>query len=1468
MVPMCIQSWRSPLPLNRSAEHRLGSFQNARRRAGAVPGAPIARFMATMLVQSRRSKPNFSCVSCIWWFLILILTAFQATAQPTNFPITYSAIYGYAITNDIPNEPLVTISIFGATNVSCLTLEQTLPSPATALNVSGDGVYLPAVNAIRWGPYFNLNNTNPLVFSYRLTGLPGAYPVNGGAWLDGQTWLSPGFITVPVLEPAGVPAIPTAPPLVATPVFTPASGASVPVSVTITDATPGSVIYYTTNGSQPTQSSMLYTGAVYLASASVVRAAAFTNGWTPSVAALAYYGVTPTGAVNAQVTQSVNVSSPAAPVVTFNVVPGTNANCEALTATLPAGVSASNISAGGNYVASNNLVLWGPFFGTNAQTLSFQAAGMPGAYQVNSAWSVDGVSGSGTVNVTIGSATGIIIPSAPSLVATPVFTPANGASVPVSVTITDATPGAVIYYTTNGSLPTQSSILYTGVVYLASASVVRAAAFTNGWTPSLAALAYYGVAAAPPVNAQVTQSVNTNSPAAPVVSFNLVPGANANCAVLTATLPPNINALNVSAGGNYVASNNTVLWGPFFGTNAQTLSFQAAAPPGVYPVSGVWSVDGVSASGSLNLAIGSASGSIIPSAPQQVPTPVLSPPTASNLPVTVTISCSDTQAVIYFTTDGTLPTQSSALYTGSLTFTNQTTLRAAAFHSGYQSSVTVLGQYVPAPAVPTVVMGQSVSGNGSVLPTVNLMVTPQGTGNCYAVVETIPGGITPSGLSGDGVFDPVASVIRWGPYLDNQPRYFAFNVGGYSGTYPFSGMVSCNGYWLAATNTALVQINASYTGSAPATNLAACSSEGYAYTVNINPAPGVITVTAASGTVNWDDGTQSTFSNTNNITLPKTYTATGTYTITLSANWWGYSGGTQLAGLASRSDTIQVVTSCGPPQIVTQPTNLVVAPAATAQFSVYATGAVAQAYQWYYNQTNPLAGATAATLTLTNVGVPAAGLYSVVISNAFGSVTSTQASLVVMTPNVPPTLPVLATQLVNELTLLTVTNTATNASVPAVITGYRLVTAPTNMVISANGIITWTPAQAQSPGTNLVTTIVTNNNPYDTTHPYLTATNTFTVIVREVNVAPWLGAISTQIVNELTLLTVTNAATNANIHSTMAGFGLVNPPAGATITSNGVFSWTPQPTQSPATNLVTVVVTNSNPYDLVNPKLTTTNQFTVVVREVNAAPVLSTVTTQIVNELTLLTLTNAASEANIHSTLGYALVGAPPGMSINSNGVVTWTPQQTQSPATNLITTIVTNRNPYDLVNPSLSATNQFTVIVREVNVAPVLPSIVTQNVTESNLLTVVETASESNLHSTLAYSLVSAPAGMSISASGVITWTPTDAQKSTTNTIIAAVTNSNPYDLVNPHLGATNSFAVIVHPLLLLTSPVWLGSGWFQFGLNDTTAGVAYTIETSTNLVDWVLVYGFEGTGGPITVFDPNAGDYPCCYYRVRHFP
>ena len=89
------------------------------------------------------------------------------------------------------------------------------------------------------------------------------------------------------------------------------------------------------------------------------------------------------------------------------------------------------------------------------------------------------------------------------------------------------------------------------------------------------------------------------------------------------------------------------------------------------------------------------------------------------------------------------------------------------------------------------------------------------------------------------------------------------------------------------------------------------------------------------------------------------------------------------------------------PIILAQPQNQTVVEGGSALFAVAADGTQPLLYQWRQNGLN-LAGATAATLTLPSVQTNQAGAYSVVVSNAFGTVTSSNATLRVL-PNAPPT---------------------------------------------------------------------------------------------------------------------------------------------------------------------------------------------------------------------------------------------------------------------------------------------------------------------------------------------------------------------------------------------------------------------------------------------------------------------------------
>jgi hypothetical protein len=82
----------------------------------------------------------------------------------------------------------------------------------------------------------------------------------------------------------------------------------------------------------------------------------------------------------------------------------------------------------------------------------------------------------------------------------------------------------------------------------------------------------------------------------------------------------------------------------------------------------------------------------------------------------------------------------------------------------------------------------------------------------------------------------------------------------------------------------------------------------------------------------------------------------------------------------------------GAASITNQPQSVVVHAHDIASFSVAASGTVPLSYQWSLNGTK-IAGATSSSLTISNVVQTNLGTYAAVVTNAFGSATSSNATL-------------------------------------------------------------------------------------------------------------------------------------------------------------------------------------------------------------------------------------------------------------------------------------------------------------------------------------------------------------------------------------------------------------------------------------------------------------------------------------------
>ncbi len=236
----------------------------------------------------------------------------------------------------------------------------------------------------------------------------------------------------------------------------------------------------------------------------------------------------------------------------------------------------------------------------------------------------------------------------------------------------------------------------------------------------------------------------------------------------------------------------------------------------------------------------------------------------------------------------------------------------------------------------------------------------------------------------------------------------------------------------------------------------------------------------------------------------------------------------------------------------------------------------------------------------------------------------------------------------------------------------------------------------------------------------------------------------------------------------------------------------------------------------------------------NSTPVLPHQSNRTVNELAQLIVTNTATDLDVPGNgLAYFLLTGPPGASIDSSGVVTWTPTEAQGPSTNTVVTVVTDDG-----IPPLSATNAFDVVVTEVNLPPMLPPLNDATIDGLTELVVTNTAADADVPANrLSYRLLVAPSGAAIDSSGVITWAPSVGNPSSTNTFTTVVTDDG-----MPALSATNTFSIVLRrannaPVLAAIDDYTINPGE---RLSITTS--ATDVDIPPNRLTFTLVSSPEG--------------------------
>ncbi len=273
-------------------------------------------------------------------------------------------------------------------------------------------------------------------------------------------------------------------------------------------------------------------------------------------------------------------------------------------------------------------------------------------------------------------------------------------------------------------------------------------------------------------------------------------------------------------------------------------------------------------------------------------------------------------------------------------------------------------------------------------------------------------------------------------------------------------------------------------------------------------------------------------------------------------------------------------------------------------------------------------------------------------------------------------------------------------------------------------------------------------------------------IVSGGNLPPVLAAIPDKTVAEQTLLSFKAGATDADAgQSIVYGLG-ADAPAGASIDpATGAFVWTPGEEQGPGTFTFTVRATDNG-----TPPRSASQRVKVIVTEADRAPLLAAVPDATAAEGSRLTLTFVATDPDVPANkLTFSLdPGAPAGAEVDpSTGLFSWTPYETQGGQVFSIVVRVTDDG-----TPSASATRTFNVTVDEVNNPPVVAQLGPQEVDEGQRITVQVQATDPE-GGPLLYSLGgNPPEGVGIDpGTGVIRWTPTEAQGPGTYPLIVRAT-------------------------------------------------------------------------------------------------
>lgn len=491
--------------------------------------------------------------------------------------------------------------------------------------------------------------------------------------------------------------------ITATPTFSPGAGTYTSTqNVTISDATNGATIYYTTDGTTPTAASTKYTGPLTVATTQTVNAIATAAGFSNSAIATATYTIQTQAAAPTftplagtySIPQTVSISSATAGATIYYTTNGTTPTTASTVYTAPIAVNATTtvqaIAAKSGFLTS----------GVSSATYTITSSGVT------------------IVNLGNGFTSGaMILNGNASLNGTRLRITDGGGSEASSAWYN--TPVNIQQFTTNFSFQVTGGTIPTGDGF---AFVIQGGA-PNAIGPGGGGLGYG------PDNT-VNPSVSPNAPIAKSVAIKFDLYSNAGESADSTGLyvngaSPTMPAMDMTSSG--VNLHTTDVFNVRLTYDGTNLSMTITDATTNATFTNVWPINLTSTVGSNAAYIGFTGGTGGATAIQEIisltmtsslsaaATPAFSPGAGSyGSAQSVTISDTTSGAAIYYTTDGTTPTAASTKYTGPVSVAASQTLSAIAVASGFSNSAVATAAYIITPTS-SVNYGSGFTASGLVL---------------------------------------------------------------------------------------------------------------------------------------------------------------------------------------------------------------------------------------------------------------------------------------------------------------------------------------------------------------------------------------------------------------------------------------------------------------------------------------------------------------------------------------------------------------------------------------------------------------------------------------------------------------------------------------------------------------------------------------------------------------------------------